>query len=615
VSNRARIGLVRWVRRTADATPARDPLTRRAEPLLHDRLAAVRADLLTVADLLERAQDPEPACVDELRGLLSDGTGSPLLNQLVHVSELYATLFHLQCRFERSIAGEQDDDAAGRDGRIAPTNERWATAAEGRIMTPNAEPRASTTLRRLRAKRLAAVTFAMISLTLVLAIGPSLARADSLAFTKPDGNIYLSNPDGSGQYQVTLDGTPSDPYFSPSETAGGVIEAGHGTGSTGQIVQLTQNGTALNHYTSAAPGGPVDPVVSPDGKLVTYYAFTAVDNCYPWICPGGATAQLVGAADHFVDPSTYINEGTGFNHGVWVSDTRLLLFHHNGTIWFYDIGAAEPFQWGGLFSGLNPNLDWFFEGAASSDDTRLAVITGSDGFSTSPTAYIQLFGTAGDLATAADPTLPTYGCTITPPDGSTGYQGNPITQEYLFSNVTWSPDGRSLAFDYNGAIYVAHIPDVSDCSTITVSQVIASGSSPFWSAASIDPAPRPSPQPTPGPTPKVVARVGFPRRGKLLRVSGRNALVALTCTTGQGACDGAVAIQSAGAHSTSAKSRVTTYAVGAYSLGAGEAHTFRLRLSRTGRSLARRHRTMTVWINVSMAGSSVALSERLRVQF
>ena len=46
---------------------------------------------------------------------------------------------------------------------------------------------------------------------------------DSLVFAKPDANIHFANPDRSGQYQVTLDVTPSDPYFSPSEIAGGVI--------------------------------------------------------------------------------------------------------------------------------------------------------------------------------------------------------------------------------------------------------------------------------------------------------------------------------------------------------------------------------------------------------
>ena len=34
------------------------------------------------------------------------------------------------------------------------------------------------------------------------------AQASSIVFLKPDGNVWLANPDGSGQYQVTLDGSP-----------------------------------------------------------------------------------------------------------------------------------------------------------------------------------------------------------------------------------------------------------------------------------------------------------------------------------------------------------------------------------------------------------------------
>jgi hypothetical protein len=41
----------------------------------------------------------------------------------------------------------------------------------------------------------------------------------------------------------------------------------------------------------------------------------------------------------------------------------------------------------------------------------------------------------------------------------------------------------------------------------------------------------------------------------------------------------------------------------------------RLRISRSGRSLARKHRPMAVWITVSIAGSIVALSRRVTVRF
>jgi hypothetical protein len=92
---------------------------------------------------------------------------------------------------------------------------------------------------------------------------------------------------------------------------------------------------------------------------------------------------LVGAADHFVDPSTYIHEGASFNHATWLSDARLLLFAHDGTIWFYDIGARGPVQWRGLYGFMSGGsgsalYEWdydtepfLFEGAASADGTQL----------------------------------------------------------------------------------------------------------------------------------------------------------------------------------------------------------------------------------------------------
>src|SRR6476659_8964621 len=76
---------------------------------------------------------------------------------------------------------------------------------------------------------------------LCLAIAPAAASADSLVFVK-SGNVWLSQPDGSGAYQVTTDGTTSSPYRSPSQADDGTIAAGHGD----DIVRMTQNGTVLN---------------------------------------------------------------------------------------------------------------------------------------------------------------------------------------------------------------------------------------------------------------------------------------------------------------------------------------------------------------------------------
>jgi hypothetical protein len=93
--------LARWLRRTANRKFGRDPISRRRELLLCDRVAAVRTDLLELAVVLERQEDPDPRCVAELRKLLSDGCESPLYNPDVHVSELRATLYYVRSGFAR----------------------------------------------------------------------------------------------------------------------------------------------------------------------------------------------------------------------------------------------------------------------------------------------------------------------------------------------------------------------------------------------------------------------------------------------------------------------------------------------------------------------------------
>ena len=50
------------------------------------------------------------------------------------------------------------------------------------------------------------------------------ALGDSLVFVR-GANVWLSNPDGSGEYQVTFDGSSAAPYESPSQSDDGTIVA------------------------------------------------------------------------------------------------------------------------------------------------------------------------------------------------------------------------------------------------------------------------------------------------------------------------------------------------------------------------------------------------------
>ncbi|MGZ6566735.1 MAG: hypothetical protein ACXVE9_04875 [Solirubrobacteraceae bacterium] len=76
----------------------RRPRTR--ELLLYDRVAEVRTELIEIAAILERFDDPDPAAVALLHDLLADGCGSPLYNPDVHVSELRATLYYVRSALE-----------------------------------------------------------------------------------------------------------------------------------------------------------------------------------------------------------------------------------------------------------------------------------------------------------------------------------------------------------------------------------------------------------------------------------------------------------------------------------------------------------------------------------
>jgi hypothetical protein len=88
-SARKRRALAAGLRRTV--APTQPPRRFDCCPVLPDRAAAVRSQLLQLADELEQAQDPDPACVALIHELLTDGT-SPLYNPNLPADDLHTTL-------------------------------------------------------------------------------------------------------------------------------------------------------------------------------------------------------------------------------------------------------------------------------------------------------------------------------------------------------------------------------------------------------------------------------------------------------------------------------------------------------------------------------------------
>jgi hypothetical protein len=102
VSARRRRQLVGWLRFVAKCAACSRAAGGRRQLLLLDRVAEVRDDLLVIAALLEQIEDPDPACVAEVRRLLRDGCESPLYNRAVHSSELRATVHYVRAQLEQA---------------------------------------------------------------------------------------------------------------------------------------------------------------------------------------------------------------------------------------------------------------------------------------------------------------------------------------------------------------------------------------------------------------------------------------------------------------------------------------------------------------------------------
>ncbi len=96
VGARSRRRHARWLRGIANCANDPSPVRRHIEVLLHYRAAAVRTDLLELAAMLERAHEPDPACMAALHELLSDGRDSALYNPNIPVDELHATIEHVR---------------------------------------------------------------------------------------------------------------------------------------------------------------------------------------------------------------------------------------------------------------------------------------------------------------------------------------------------------------------------------------------------------------------------------------------------------------------------------------------------------------------------------------
>ena len=170
---------------------------------------------------------------------------------------------------------------------------------------------------------------------IALACGAPAAFADSIAYVnKTDGNVYLSTPDGSRQYQVTNTGGYSD----VSQADDGTMIALKGV----RLHKLSRDGQVLADFdtpvsdTRPAPSktfyGPFDPAISPDGTKVayTYYYMTQSQNpgCFPPTCV--VAINEAGTGYSYSDRQTGWDEPglgyhSGWRHPSWVDNDMTMI--------------------------------------------------------------------------------------------------------------------------------------------------------------------------------------------------------------------------------------------------------------------------------------------------
>lgn len=340
---------------------------------------------------------------------------------------------------------------------------------------------------RRRRRLIPAALAATSALTLGLA---GVAAADSIVYVK-GGNVWIAKPDGSGQYQVTRDGTEAQPYRSPSQADDGTIAASFGQ----YIVRMRQNGSVINKMDppplTNSVGSPVDGVpgsvaISPDGSRIVY---TLVSYECPIGGPGCAARPVtaITPADR-MEPSgnLYTSDSS------WVTNTRILTFagyqHQVNT---YDVGAAEDVHW---FDDEEIPKDVAdtdqSDGEVNRQGTYVATIRGYGNDRT--VMWLKIRGDVRTGSRAAGTLLvpdPTVGCVTTATADIAG--------------PTWSPGGNALAWYEQGAIHVWD--DVARCGGASSKPVIPGGSEPDWGPADVNPGPREGevPPPPPGGTPPV----------------------------------------------------------------------------------------------------------------
>jgi WD40 repeat protein len=365
-----------------------------------------------------------------------------------------------------------------------------------------------------------AVAFAILGVASVLA---PVAAASTIVYSKGT-DVWLMNPDGTGQHQVTHGAILSI----PSQADDGTILA---LTADGHVVRMDQYGNQLSPPTATVVTGgattfctttcinvhgPFDPVLSPDGTTFSYWGtadmYTYNSACS---CTEFETKSFVRYGDptHFAEPSSQQIGQEDYAYPSYI-DKQTLLMSQVGNDGLIPLVAVYTLGTGGdnstlWFSDPAANSEGMKEGVMDRQKDKLAFVVGVNDAMMHPAEQLRMYTTNGPPAAMSN--APTPQCAYNGPSGG------------AFNYPSFSPDGQYLAWQEGDGIHVGFVGAGTDCTKLTDKLVAPGGSHPAWGPADL--------KPPPVKLPPVVHCIVPNVKGKTLTAAG-TALRAAHCKLG-----------------------------------------------------------------------------------